>query len=120
QTDEHRDRAAERPWPRPRSSSRPRSSASRRSSRSRSPSSSSPSDVANKTNIIDLQKTIKKQSLTLTELQSHYDEVQRQLKVTLDQLGISQPVCSRSPSEIEEVRGKLRIREYRHPLIFAD
>ncbi|XP_014221217.1 paramyosin, long form [Trichogramma pretiosum] len=61
-------------------------------------------DVANKTNI-DLQKTIKKQSLTLTELQSHYDEVQRQLQVTLDQLGISQRRLQSLTSEIEEVRG---------------
>ncbi|XP_014203341.1 paramyosin, short form-like [Copidosoma floridanum] len=61
-------------------------------------------DVANKTNI-DLQKTIKKQSLTLTELQAHYDEVQRQLQVTLDQLGISQRRLQSLTSELEEVRG---------------
>ncbi|MDK0841560.1 hypothetical protein P5E51_15815, partial [Clostridium perfringens] len=46
-------------------------------------------DVANKTNI-DLQKVVKKQSLQLTEIQTHYDEVQRQLQVTLDQYGVAQ------------------------------
>lgn len=89
-------------------------------------------DVANKNNI-DLQKTIKKQSLTLTviyrryiyicqrvqnvgdritldrlvfqELQAHYDEVQRQLQVTLDQLGISQRRLQSLTAELEEVRG---------------
>lgn len=86
-------------------------------------------DVANKNNI-DLQKTIKKQSLTLTvrlmlvsmniqiscyfytlryfvsqELQAHYDEVQRQLQVTLDQLGISQRRLQSLTAELEEIRG---------------
>lgn len=61
-------------------------------------------DVANKNNL-DLQKTIKKQSLTLTELQSHYDEVQRQLQVTLDQLGISQRRLLSLTAELEEIRG---------------
>ncbi|XP_008555483.1 paramyosin, long form [Microplitis demolitor] len=61
-------------------------------------------DVANKNNI-DLQKTIKKQSLTLTELQAHYDEVQRQLQVTLDQLGISQRRLQSLTAETEEIRG---------------
>ncbi|XP_011692085.1 PREDICTED: paramyosin, long form [Wasmannia auropunctata] len=61
-------------------------------------------DVANKNNI-DLQKTIKKQALTLTELQAHYDEVQRQLQVTLDQLGISQRRLQSLTAELEEVRG---------------
>ncbi|KYM91230.1 Paramyosin [Atta colombica] len=61
-------------------------------------------DVANKNNI-DLQKTIKKQSLTLTELQAHYDEIQRQLQVTLDQLGISQRRLQSLTAELEEVRG---------------
>ncbi|KAG5344185.1 MYSP protein, partial [Acromyrmex heyeri] len=61
-------------------------------------------DVANKNNI-DLQKTIKKQSLTLTELQAHYDEIQRQLQVTLDQLGISQRRLQSLTVELEEVRG---------------
>ncbi|GJQ76864.1 putative motor protein [Trypoxylus dichotomus] len=61
-------------------------------------------DAANKTNI-DLQKTIKKQSLTLTELQAHYDEVQRQLSVTLDQLSISQRRVQALTAEVEEIRG---------------
>ncbi|KYQ51217.1 Paramyosin [Trachymyrmex zeteki] len=61
-------------------------------------------DVANKNNI-DLQKTIKKQSLTLTELQAHYDEIQRQLQVTLDQLGISQRRLQSLTVELEEIRG---------------
>lgn len=87
-------------------------------------------DVANKNNI-DLQKTIKKQAFTLTviltltfsnmckityssytlnyfvfqELQAHYDEVQRQLQVTLDQLGISQRRLQSLTAELEEIRG---------------
>ncbi|KAJ8877810.1 hypothetical protein PR048_022268 [Dryococelus australis] len=61
-------------------------------------------DVANKNNI-ELQKTIKKQSLTLTELQAHYDEVQRQLQVTLDQLGIAQRRVQSLTAEAEEIRG---------------
>jgi DNA repair exonuclease SbcCD ATPase subunit len=61
-------------------------------------------DSANKTNI-DLQKTIKKQSLQLTELTAHYDEVQRQLQVTLDQLSISQRKIQAFTAEIEEIRG---------------
>ena len=61
-------------------------------------------DSANKMNI-DLQKTIKKQSLTLTELQAHYDEVQRQLQVTLDQLSVSQRRVQSLTVEVEEIRG---------------
>ncbi|KAF0314810.1 hypothetical protein GQ607_017958, partial [Colletotrichum asianum] len=61
-------------------------------------------DVANKNNI-ELQKTIKKQSLTLTELQAHYDEVQRQLQVTLDQYGIAQRKLQSVTAELEEIRG---------------
>lgn len=61
-------------------------------------------DAANKTNL-DLQKTIKKQSLTLTELQAHYDEVQRQLQVTLDQLSVSQRRVQSLTVEVEEIRG---------------
>nr|XP_022908300.1 paramyosin, long form [Onthophagus taurus] len=61
-------------------------------------------DAANKTNI-DLQKTIKRQSLTLTELQAHYDEVQRQLSVTLDQLSVSQRRVQALTAEVEEIRG---------------
>lgn len=61
-------------------------------------------DVANKNNI-ELQKTIKKQSLHLTELQAHYDEGQRQLAVTLDQLAIAQRKIQSLTGEMEELRG---------------
>lgn len=61
-------------------------------------------DSANKLNI-DLQKTIKKQSLQLTEISAHYDEVQRQLQVTLDQLSVSQRRVQALTSEVEEIRG---------------
>lgn len=61
-------------------------------------------DAANKINI-DLQKTIKKQSLQLTEIQAHYDEVQRQLQVTLDQLSVSQRRVQSLTAEVEEIRG---------------
>lgn len=60
-------------------------------------------DVANKTNI-DLQKIVKKQSLQLTELQAHYDEVQRQLQQTLDQYGVAQRRLQSLTAELEEVR----------------
>lgn len=60
-------------------------------------------DVANKTNI-DLQKVIKKQSLQLTDLQSHYDDVQRQLQVTLDQYGVAQRRLQSLTGEMEEIR----------------
>ncbi|CAH1986066.1 unnamed protein product [Acanthoscelides obtectus] len=60
-------------------------------------------DTANKQNI-DLQKTIKKQSLTLTEIQAHYDEIQRQLQVTLDQLSVSQRRVQALTAEAEEIR----------------
>lgn len=60
-------------------------------------------DVANKTNI-DLQKIVKKQSLQLTELQAHYDEVQRQLQQTLDQYGVAQRRLQSLTGELEEVR----------------
>lgn len=39
-------------------------------------------DSANKTNI-NLQQTIKKQSFQLTEIQAHYEEIQRQLQVNI-------------------------------------
>ncbi|KAJ8736912.1 hypothetical protein PYW07_000183 [Mythimna separata] len=61
-------------------------------------------DVANKTNI-DLQKVVKKQSLQLTEIQNHYDEVQRQLQVTLDQYGVAQRRIQSLTGEVEEIRG---------------
>lgn len=60
-------------------------------------------DVANKTNI-DLQKIVKKQSLQLTDLQSHYDEVQRQLQQTLDQFSVAQRRLQSMTGELEEVR----------------
>ncbi|XP_017769103.1 PREDICTED: paramyosin, long form-like [Nicrophorus vespilloides] len=61
-------------------------------------------DSANKINI-DLQKTIKKQSFQLTELTAHYDEVQRQLQVTLDQLSVCQRRIQALTAETEEIRG---------------
>ncbi|KAJ8954900.1 hypothetical protein NQ318_016839 [Aromia moschata] len=61
-------------------------------------------DSANKVNI-DLQKTIKKQSFQLTEIQAHYDEVQRQLQVTLDQFSVSQRRVQALTAEVEEIRG---------------
>lgn len=61
-------------------------------------------DSANKMNI-DLQKTIKKQSLQLTEISAHYDELQRQLQVTLDQLSVSQRKVQALTAEVEEIRG---------------
>ncbi|XP_035228126.1 paramyosin-like isoform X1 [Stegodyphus dumicola] len=60
-------------------------------------------DVANKQNI-DMQKTIKIQSTKITELQSHYDEVTRQLQQSLDQLGVSQRRCQALTAELEELR----------------
>jgi len=63
-------------------------------------------DVANKNNI-ELQKTVKKMSLQLTEMSGHYDEVQRQLQVTLDQLGVSQRRVQALQAELEEMRANL-------------
>ncbi|KFB50317.1 AGAP004877-PA-like protein [Anopheles sinensis] len=60
-------------------------------------------DVANHTNI-ELQKTIKKQSLQLTELQAHYEEIQRQLHTTVDQYGIAQRRIQSLTGELEEIR----------------
>ncbi|XP_023021302.1 paramyosin isoform X1 [Leptinotarsa decemlineata] len=60
-------------------------------------------DSANKINI-DLQKTIKKQSFQLTEIQAHYDDVQRQLHVTLDQLAVAQRRVQALTAETEEIR----------------
>lgn len=61
-------------------------------------------DSANKLNL-DLQKTIKKQSLQLTEISASYDEVQRQLQVTLDQYSVAQRRVQALTGEVEEVRG---------------
>lgn len=61
-------------------------------------------DVANHTNI-DLQKTIKKQSLQLTELTAIYEELQRQLQSTMDQYSIAQRRIQSLSGELEEMRG---------------
>ncbi|KAF4531499.1 hypothetical protein B566_EDAN004095 [Ephemera danica] len=61
-------------------------------------------DVANKTNI-DLQKTCKKQSLQLTEIQTQYDECHRQLQMTVDQYNVAQRKLQSLTGELEEVRG---------------
>ncbi|EFX65159.1 paramyosin, long form-like [Daphnia pulex] len=63
-------------------------------------------DVANKNNI-DLQKTIKKQSLQLTELQSMYEETQRQLQITMDQYGVAQRRLQAMQQELEEMRANM-------------
>lgn len=61
-------------------------------------------DVANRTNL-DLQKTIKKQSLQLTELTVIYEELQRQLQSTTDQYNIAQRRIQALIGELEELRG---------------
>jgi chromosome segregation ATPase len=63
-------------------------------------------DVANKNNI-DLQKTIKKYSISLTEIQAQYDEVQRQLQIAMDQYGAAQRRATQLQSEVDEVRSSL-------------
>lgn len=69
-------------------------------------------DSANKINL-DLQKTIKKQSFQLTEISAQYDEVQRQLQVTLDQLSVSQRRVQALTAEAEEIRGNYEgVRNY--------
>lgn len=60
-------------------------------------------DVVNKTNI-DLQKTIKKQSLQLTEITAIYEELQRQLQSTMDQYNIAQRRVQALSGELEELR----------------
>jgi chromosome segregation ATPase len=60
-------------------------------------------DVANHTNI-DLQKTIKKQSLQLTELTALYEDLQRQLQATMDQYSIAQRRIQSLTGELEEMR----------------
>ncbi|GIX77020.1 paramyosin, long form [Caerostris extrusa] len=64
-------------------------------------------DVSNKQNI-DMQKTIKIQSTKLMEIQSHYDEVTRQLQQSIDQLGVSQRRCQGLTAELEELRVSLK------------
>lgn len=61
-------------------------------------------DVANHTNI-DLQKVIKKQSLQLTEITAHYEDLQRQLQTTMDQYNIAQRRVQCLVGELEELRG---------------
>jgi len=63
-------------------------------------------DVANKNNI-ELQKSLKKQSLQLTELQSMYEETQRQLQITVDQYGVAQRRLQALQSELEEMRANM-------------
>lgn len=60
-------------------------------------------DVSNKMNL-DLQKTIKKQSLHLTELTASYEELQRQLQTTIDQYSIAQRRIQSLAGELEEMR----------------
>ncbi|KAL7052652.1 hypothetical protein ACKWTF_004953 [Chironomus riparius] len=60
-------------------------------------------DVANKTNI-DLQKTIKRQSLQLVEITAQYEELQRQLQTTIDQYSIAQRRIQSMAGELEEMR----------------
>ncbi|KAB0796793.1 hypothetical protein PPYR_10854 [Photinus pyralis] len=61
-------------------------------------------DVANKTNI-DLQKTVKKQSLQLNEITAQYDEINRQLQITMDSLSVTQRKYQALMAECEEIRG---------------
>jgi len=63
-------------------------------------------DTANKCNI-DLQKTVKKQGISLQELQAAYDEMQRQLGQTLDQYGVAQRRVQSLTAEYEEARSNL-------------
>lgn len=63
-------------------------------------------DTANKANI-DLQKTVKKQAISLQELQASYDELQRQLQTTLDQYGVAQRRIQGLTTEYEEARAAL-------------
>ena len=60
-------------------------------------------DVANKTNL-DLQKTIKRQSLQLVEITAQYEELQRQLQTTIDQYSIAQRRIQSMAGELEEMR----------------
>lgn len=53
----------------------------------------------------------------LTEIQAHYDEVQRQLQVTLDQYGIAQRRLQSLTGEIEEVRGNYESVSYPYAFI---
>ena len=61
-------------------------------------------DISNRTNI-DLQKTIKKQSLQLTEITAIYEDLQRQLQTTMDQYNIAVRRIQALVGECEELRG---------------
>lgn len=63
-------------------------------------------DVANKTNI-NLQTTIKKQSVQINELQVQYEECQRQLQIALDQYGAAQRKVVGLQAELDDVRSGL-------------
>ena len=55
--------------------------------------------------------------MQLTELQAHYDDVQRQLQATLDQYGIAQRRIQALATECEETRGNMdQVRPGRPPL----
>jgi len=63
-------------------------------------------DTVNRSNI-DLQKVNKKISIQLQELQTAYDELQRQLQQTLDQYGVAQRRLQQLIAENEEFRANL-------------
>jgi len=63
-------------------------------------------DTVQKSNI-DLQKTNKKVTIQLQELQAHYDDLQRQLQQTLDQYGVAQRRLQQLIAENEEFRANL-------------
>jgi len=63
-------------------------------------------DTVNKSNI-DLQKINKKITIQLQELQTAYDELQRQLQQTLDQYSVAQRRLQQLIAENEEFRANL-------------
>jgi len=63
-------------------------------------------DTVQKSNI-DLQKVNKKCTIQLQELQTHYDDLQRQLQQTLDQYGVAQRRLQQLIAENEEFRANL-------------
>merc|ERR1719427_1041568 len=63
-------------------------------------------DTVNKSNI-DLQKVNKKVTIQLQELQTAYDELQRQLQQTLDQYSVAQRRLQQLIAENEEFRANL-------------
>ena len=52
-----------------------------------------------------MQKTIKRQSLQLTEITAAYEDIQRQLQTTIDQYGVAQRRILGMSAELEELRG---------------